>query len=225
MRVWAVIPALNEREAIGRTLEELLSHLCEGAVVVDGGSHDGTPRIARNAGAHVIVEPRRGYGRAMIRGAKEAEGRGAEALLLLDGNGRVGATMARRVLRPVLEGEADVAVGSRPGSDLRPVQRIGNALCVEVIHRTLGVRYRDVGSVRAATTRAMSILDLDEPGYGWPLQLQIRAAKRDLRVRDVPITLGPRRGGRSKVAGTLRGTAGASLAFLRVLATECLRRS
>lgn len=222
MRVWAVIPALNEREAIGQTLDALLSDLCEGAVVVDGGSRDGTPRIARDAGAQVIVEPRRGYGRAMIRGAKEAESLGAEALLMLDGNGRVGGDVMRRVLAPILESEVDVAVGSRSGADLLPVQRLGNAICVEAIHRTFGVRYRDVGSVRAVTTRAMRILDLDEPGYGWPLQLQIRAAKRGLRIRDVPITVGPRRG-RSKVAGTLRGTAGASVAFLRVLATECLR--
>ena len=221
MRVWAVIPVMNEREAIAHTLEALLPDVCEGAIVVDGGSRDGTAGIARDAGAKVVVEPRRGYGRAMIRGVSEAEGCGAEVLLLLDGNGRVGADVVQSVLLPVLDGEADVAVGSREGAHLRPVQRMGNALCVEVIHRSFGVRYRDVGSVRALTTLAMRTLDLDELGYGWPLQLQIRAAKLGLRVRDVPIAVGPRRG-RSKVAGTLRGTAGASLAFLRLLTTECL---
>jgi hypothetical protein len=66
----------------------------------------------------------------------------------------------------------------------------------------------------------MRRLGLDEPTYGWPLQLQIRAAKLGLRVSDVPITVQPRKG-RSKVTGTVRGTAGASLAFLRLLATEC----
>ena len=222
MRVWAVIPVLNEREAIRETLEVLLPELCEGAVVVDGGSEDGTPRIAEEAGAEVVSEPRRGYGRAMIRGTERAERRGAEAVLLLDGNGRVGADMLRRVLAPIVDGEVDVTVGSRAGAELRPVQRLGNALSVGVIERTLGVRYRDIGSVRAATIDAMRRMELDELTYGWPLQLQIRAAKRGLRVRDVPITLGPRRG-RSKVAGTMRGTAGASVAFLRLLATECLR--
>jgi len=222
MRVWAVIPALNEKEAIAHTLEGLFADLCEGAIVVDGGSQDGTPRLARDAGAAVVVETRRGYGRAMIRGAAEAREKGAEALLMLDGNGRVGVDELSRVLHPIRGGEADVVVGSRAGADLQPVQRLGNALCVEVIHRTCGVRYQDVGSVRALTMDAMGALDLDEPTYGWPLQLQIRAAKRGLRVRDVPIIVGPRRG-RSKVSGTVRGTTGASVAFLRVLATECFR--
>jgi glycosyltransferase involved in cell wall biosynthesis len=221
MRVWAVIPALDERTAIADTVHALVSGLCDGAIVVDGGSRDGTPELARDAGARVVREPRRGYGRAMMRGAVEAERAGAEALLMLDGNGRVAMDDIARVLAPVAAGEADLAVGSRPGASLSLAQRLGNALSVQLIRAATGVCYRDVGSVRAVRAESLRALELDEPTYGWPLQLQVRAAKRGLRVHDVPVSVRARRGGRSKVSGTLRGTAGASLCFLRVLASEC----
>jgi len=217
---YAVIPVMNEAAAIGELVAGLRAAGFDGVVVVDGSSRDGTADIARSRGAVVVVETRRGYGRAVMNGAAIAVQRGAGAIAFADGNGSVDAETVARVVDPVVRGKADVAIGCRDGADLRPLQRFGNRLAVEIIARTRGVRYTDIGSVRAIAVPALAVLDLDEPTYGWPLQLQVRAAARGLRIRQVPIALRPRQS-QSKVSGTLRGRLGASVAFLRVLAAEC----
>lgn len=220
-RAWAVIPTLDEAAAIAEVVRGVPRELCAGVAVVDGGSRDGTAEAARAAGALVVVEPRRGYGRAVTRGAEAARAAGAEAYVFFDGNGTVDPADVRRVLAPVAAGAADLVIGTRRAEGLRPLQRLGNRLAVAAIARAHGYRYEDVGSVRAIGAGALAALDLREPGYGWPLALQVRAAARGFRIFQVPITPRPRRG-RSKVSGTVRGTVGASLAFLRVLAVECL---
>lgn len=217
---FAVVPVVDEAAAIAGLVGDLLDAGLAGVVVVDGGSRDDTVRLAGDAGAAVVVEPRRGYGRAMFAGVAAARRAGAELLVFLDGNGSVGAGQALEVLAPVAGGAADLAVGCRPADRLRLMQRAGNRLAVEVIARSHGVRYADIGSVRAIAAAALDDLGLDQAGYGWPLQLHIRAAARGLRIHQVPIALAPRRS-RSKVSGTLRGRLGASAVFVRLLATEC----
>ena len=220
MRSVAVIAAFDERQAIADAVAAAPAEIFERVIVVDGGSRDGTPILARQAGAEVIEERRRGYGLAMSRGAAAAIGHGAEALVFFDGNGSVRAEDVRRVLEPVSAGDADLAIGSRELATLRPLQRQGNRLATHVIARAHGCLFRDVGAIRAVTADGLARLELDEMGYGWPLQLMVRAAARGLRTADIPVTMGARRG-RSKVSGTIRGNLGASLTFLRILATEC----
>ena len=219
MRVWAVIPTLQEQRAIGDVVRSVLAGSCAGVLVVDAGSTDGTVTAARDAVARVLVDARRGYGRAVMTGVEAALAHGAEGFAIFDGNGSITAGDVERVIAPLVAGDADLVVGCRPGEQLRPLQRLGNAMAVGLIARAYGLRYRDLGSLRAISAAALLALELDELGYGWPLQLQLRAAARDLRVSQLPIALRPRRS-RSKVSGTVRGTVGASLTFLRVLSTE-----
>ncbi len=223
MRVYAVIPALNERDAITWLIEGLVPELCDGVVVADGGSRDGTAEAARAAGATVVVERRRGYGRAVMTGIAAAREAGADTVAVVDGNGTFSPECVADVVAPLREGAADLAVGvRRPGAGrLRAHQRLGNMVAVEVIARTLGVRYRDVASIRAIRTDTLDRLAVDDTGYGWPLQLLARAAAADLRIAQVDVSLLPRKS-RSKVSGTLRGSLGASLAFSRVLLIECV---
>jgi len=222
MRSWAVIVAFDERDGIADAVREAPWDLCDGVVVVDGGSRDGTPDAARAQGAEVVVEPRRGYGLAMTRGVEHARARGAEAFVLFDGNGAAAPDDVRRVLGAVTSGRAELAIGSRELGSLRPAQRAGNQLAVWAIERRFGVRFRDVGAIRAITDSALRRLALTEMTYGWPLQLLLRGAKTGLRTEDLPVTMRPRRG-RSKVSGTVTGTAGATMSFLRVLAKELAR--
>ncbi len=221
MSAFAVIPVLDEAAAIGPLVEGLLEGAFAGVVVVDGGSCDGTPELARAAGATVVFERKRGYGRAMMTGTATAQTLGAEIITFLDGNGSVRPDQAAAVLEPAATGRADVVIGCREGAALRSLQRIGNRLAVEIIARAHGTRYDDVGSVRSVSVDALSRLGLDELSYGWPLQLQVRAAARGLRIEQVAIALSPRLS-RSKVSGTMRGRVGATAAFLRVLASECV---
>ena len=223
MRVYAVIPALNERDSIAWLIGGISPEVCDGVVVADGGSHDGTQEAARAAGATVVVERRRGYGRAVAAGIAAARAAGADAVAVVDGNGSISPACVADVVAPLREGTADLAVGvRRPGAgQLRAHQRLGNRLAVEVIARTLGVRYGDVASVRAIRTDALDRLAVDDAGYGWPLQLLARAAAAGLRIAQIDVSLLPRQS-RSKVSGTVRGSLGASTAFARVLLAECV---
>jgi len=222
MRAWAVIPAFNEREGIARAVHDAPWDLCQGVVVVDGGSDDGTPDVARAAGAEVVAERRSGYGLAMTRGIERARAQGADAFVCFDGNGAARPRDVRGVLEAVTERGAEVAIGSRDLSTLRPAQRVGNGLAIWAIERKYGVRFADVGAIRAFTDDALRKLALREMSYGWPLELMVRSAKLGLHTEDLAVEMRPRRG-RSKVSGTLAGTAGATRCFLRILATELAR--
>jgi len=223
LKVYAVIPALNERDAIAWLIDGLSPAVCDGVVVADGGSQDGTCEAARAAGATVVVERRRGYGRAVSTGIAAAREAGADVVAVVDGNGTISPECVADIVAPLRAGSADLAVGIRlPGAGrLRAHQRFGNRLAVEMIARTLGVRYRDVASVRAIRTDALDVLGVDDAGYGWPLQLLARAASAGLRIAQIDVSLLPRQS-RSKVSGTVRGTVGAAMAFGRVLLAECV---
>lgn len=214
----AIIPVLNEREAITDVVESVPANLVDRVIVVDGGSHDGTATAAKAAGATVVVERRRGYGRAIRRGLDEADD--AETVLIFDGNGSVSAETMEQVFAPVRDGEVVFSIGIRRAAALRPAQWLGNQLAITSIGLAHGVHYRDVGSVRAITRDAYDSLNIDADGYGWPVQLLARVAAHGLSIRQVEITLLPRRG-RSKVSGTLRGKVGSAIAFSRVLTKEC----
>lgn len=220
LQAWAVVPVLDEVDAIEGALAALPDSV-RGAVVVDGGSTDGTAEAAERAGATVVTERVRGYGRAVMRGVEVARARGAGAYLVFDGNGTAARADLERVLAPVLDGTAELSVGVRPAASMRPAQRLGNRFATEVVARRWGVRFGDVGAIRAVTDGALARLALDELGYGWPLQLLARAAARGIATAQIPVVPRPRRGA-SKVSGTVRGTAGASSTFLRLLAVECL---
>lgn len=215
----AIIPVFNEVRAVADAIDSAPRDLCQRVVVVDGGSEDGTVAAATAAGAQVVVEANRGYGRAVARGIRAATAAGAEVYVIFDGNGCADAADIRRVLEPVVEGRADVSIGWRARHHLRPIQYLGNRLAVEMIQRMHGVRFEDIGSIRAVRADTYAALGVDDLGYGWPLQLLARAAAQNVRIAQCEIT--PRiRIGRSKVSGTLTGTLGASVAFVRVLFRE-----
>lgn len=225
MRLAAVIPVLDERDGLAELLAAPdLRALAAIVIVVDGGSRDGSAELAREAGAVVIEERRRGYGRALHRGIEAARARGAEAIVFLDGSGASDPADLPALVGPILDGGADLVVGSRTrdaaAGALRPLQRLGNRFAVEVIARALGYRYTDVASLRAIRLDSLDALAITDEGSGWPLRLQIRAVRRRLLVREIRAAHRRRRGGASKVSGSVRGSIGAAMAMLRVLAAE-----
>jgi len=222
-----VLPALNEEGAIGPLVRALRAHPAfvalpvRGIYVVDNGSTDGTARAAREAGADVVREPRRGYGWACRAGMRRAEG--ADLILFLDGDGSDDLDGAAQVARVVLRDDADLAVGSRtrgnvdPGS-LTPQQRAGNFAGSHVLRLVYGLDVSDLGPTRAIRRDALLRLDMREMGYGWSTEMLAKAARAGLRVREIPVDYHRRSAGRSKVGGTLRGSVKASAHILRTLA-------
>jgi glycosyltransferase involved in cell wall biosynthesis len=217
--VCAVIPALDEEAAIGEVVSGALGFTDE-VVVVDNGSRDGTAARARAAGARVVSEPRRGYGRACLTGARAAP---AEAVLVFsDGDGSDDPSALRRLAAAVIEGRADLAVGSRTRAGrqrgaLAAHQRGGNWLFSTLIRRLWGVPITDLGPMRAIRREDLLGLDMRSATYGWPVEMVVKAARGGLRVLEEPVPARRRAAGRSKVSGSLRASVLAGLHFAAAL--------
>ncbi len=219
--VVAVIPALDEEDAIAGVIRRLRTALprLASVYVVDNGSTDRTAVRAAGAGAVVVIEPRRGYGRACLAGVRAA--RGADVLLLLDGDGADDTSGAKRVLEPVLAGAADLCVGARVAADreagsMTPQQLLGNCLAAAILRRHYGVPVVDPGPMRAIHRDALLAMQMSEMSYGWTLEMTAKAARLGLRYVEVPVAY-RRRAGRSKVGGTFRGSIGAGISILGTL--------
>jgi glycosyltransferase involved in cell wall biosynthesis len=209
MRVTAVIPALDEEGAIGVTVARLDRSLVHEVIVVDNGSRDRTAQRAREAGARVVFEGRRGYGRACLAGVRAAAS--PDILVFLDGDGSDAPEDLPRVLGPLLRGEADLVLGSRtlgeqePGS-VSAHQRWGNRLVVGLLGVLTGVHLSDFGPFRAVRAGALRRLEMSHPTYGWPIEMVAKAIRQGLRIVEVPVRSRPRMSGESKVTGTVWGS-------------------
>lgn len=219
--VFAVIPALDEEASIFAVVEHLLADLPQlaGVVVVDNGSADLTAARATSAGAIVVSEPRRGYGRACLAGVRAATD--ADVILLLDGDGADDTAGAESVLAPVVGGSAELCVGVReegrrePGS-MTPQQLLGNRLAAAIIRRRYHLPVTDPGPMRAIRRDVLMDMRMTEMTYGWTIEMTAKAARLGVRYVEVPVAY-RRRAGRSKVGGTVRGSIAAGVAILGTL--------
>jgi hypothetical protein len=217
-RVAAVLPALNEAEALPGVLAELPPGLVGSVVVVDGGSMDATVSAAEAAGAQVVVERRRGYGRACAAGAAAAQ---ADVVIFLDADGSDDPAALPDLLRPVLDGTAALALGARTRQErgaLKPHQRAGNRLVAFLVRAVYGVNVHDVPPMRAIRTDVLETLCLREMTYGWPTEMLVKAARAGLPIVEIEVATRVRRGGESKIAGRAVPSARAGLRMLAVVA-------
>ena len=217
--VSVVIPALNEAENIAAVVRELPWDLIGECIVVDNGSTDATAAEAQAAGARVIVLTQRGYGRACVAGAAAANG---DILVFMDGDGSDVSTEMNQLLQPIVAGDCDFVIGSRvrgqrePGSML--VSQIFAGWLAGLLLRLLyRVQYTDMGPFRAITRQALQSLHMSEQTYGWNLEMQMRAAQRGLRIREIPVSYRKRAGGESKVAGSFSGSLRAAIRIVQTL--------
>jgi glycosyltransferase involved in cell wall biosynthesis len=225
--VSVVIPALNEAENIAAVVREMPWDLIRECIVVDNGSTDATASEAKAAGARVVSQPQRGYGRACATGAAAAD-TGSNILVFMDGDGSDVPAEMGQLLQPILAGDCDFVIGSRmrgqrePGSIL--ISQIFAGWLAGLLLRLLyRVSYTDMGPFRAITREALNRLQMREETYGWNLEMQMRAAQCNLSIREIPVTYRKRAGGTSKVAGSLSGSIRAAIritqTLLRVAAT------
>ncbi len=213
-----IIPALNEASSIDRVIDALPDGVVDLVLVVDNGSTDETAAAAQRAGATVVSEPRKGYGRACLKGMDEIAPLKPDVVVFLDGDFSDYPEEITRLLSPIERGEADFVVGSRMTGKrekgaLLPQARYGNQLAGMLIKWIWGVRFTDLGPFRAIRFPALLALDMQDKTYGWTVEMQIKAAQAGLRCLEVPVSY-RKRIGTSKVTGTVSGTVKASVRIL-----------
>ena len=221
MNLSVIIPALNEEESIvGVVRAVAATNAPSEIIVVDNGSSDRTAERARAAGARIMAEPRRGYGRACAAGVRALSPE-CEIVVFLDGDGSDCPEFMKQLVDPIAHGTHDFVIGSRTRGQRETgstnFQQIVSGRVAGAILRFLyGVRYTDMCPFRAIRRDALARLAMREQTYGWNLEMQMRAARVGLRILEVPVDHRRRVGGESKVSGTLRGT---FVAGARIIAT------
>ena len=226
MRVSVIIPTHNEAQAIERVLADLPSDLATEVIVVDSNSNDGTPEIAARAGALVVQEPRRGYGRACLTGLAAANS--PDVVVFLDGDYSDRPSELPILLAPIVEGRADITIGSRlhKQNSVRALplhQEFGNRLAAGLITIFYGLKINDLGPFRAGRADVLRALALEETTYGWAVEMILKGTIAGFRVVEVPVSYYPRIG-KSKISGTLKGAIGAGWFILSLIVRYYFRR-
>jgi glycosyltransferase involved in cell wall biosynthesis len=221
MRVAVVIPAYNEESSLPRVLRAIPRDLVQQVVVVDNGSTDATPALARAGGAMVVREPRRGYGSACLAGLRFLRTIDPDVVVFLDADYSDHPEEMPQLVGPLREPGCDLVVGSRvrgrrEKGALPLHARFGNLLATRLLWLLYGERATDLGPFRAARYRPLMDLGMRDRDFGWTVEMQARAARAGWKILEVPVSY-RRRIGRSKITGTISGSLRAGVKILITL--------
>lgn len=228
LRIGAVIPALDEEQSIGLVVGGLLSQrngdgspIVDTIVVCDNGSRDRTAKIAAGAGAIVVSEPQKGYGRACLTALAELGRHSPDAVLFIDGDNAFQSDALTELLAPLARG-ADLVIGSRTKGQceagaLSASQIFGNRLATFLMRLLWGARVSDLGPYRAVRASSLERLRMRDEAFGWTVEMQVKAIQLGMDIVEVPVNTRVRLG-RSKITGTLSGVLGAGVGILSMIA-------
>lgn len=219
-----LIPARNEAESLPHVLAARPDGI-DRLIVIDNGSSDATAQIARRFGAEVVHEPRPGYGRACLGGLAHLKHHPPDIVAFADADGSDDLSRFDHFIEPLLTDQADFVCANRIPSEpnaLSPQQCFGNWLATVMIRVVWGKAFHDLGPMRAIRWERLADLQMQDPDYGWTVEMQIRAIRHQCRIQEVAMPYHPRVAGRSKVSGTLKGVLGAGIKILWVIAREAV---
>lgn len=208
-----IIPAYNEEASIGLVIQEIPVGVRE-IIVCNNNSKDSTAAVAKANGATVVDEPRPGYGSACLRGMAHIRSRPIEEhpdiVVFLDGDHSDYPEQLTELVAPIIEEGYDMVIGSRATGDLeqgamQPQQIFGNWLATNLIRLFYNYSFTDLGPFRAIKWKELESLKMNDPDFGWTVEMQVRAAKAGMKCTEIPVRY-RQRIGVSKVSGTVRGT-------------------
>ncbi len=205
-----VIPAFNEEQSIARVIRDIPRDVVQHVIVANNNSTDRTAEEAGSAGAIVVDEPRKGYGWACLKGIDECRKLNTDIVVFLDGDYSDYPEEIPDVIRPILEEDMDMVIGSRvlgerEKGSLTPQQVFGNWLATRLIRIFYRAKFTDLGPFRAIRFDRLEELKMADKTYGWTIEMQIKASKHRFRFCEVPVNY-KKRIGVSKVSGTVKGT-------------------
>lgn len=214
MIIDVITPALNEEKAIASVIRDIPKGIIRHFIVCDNGSIDRTAEIARSMGALMVQEPERGYGAACLKGIAYLKDlpidKQPDIVVFIDADYSDFPEEIPELVRPILEGKADLVIGSRvlgnaDRGSLTFVQRFGNSLATLLIRLIYGYQFTDLGPFRAIRFKTLLALGMKDRNYGWTVEMQIRAAKLKISATEIPVNY-KNRIGKSKVSGTVKGS-------------------
>ncbi|MBI3846926.1 MAG: glycosyltransferase family 2 protein [Planctomycetes bacterium] len=231
-RVTVIMPAFNEESSLPLVLRDIPRDIADEVIVVDNASTDATADVATKGGARVVREARRGYGSACLRGLAaiaESSLPPPDVVVFLDADYSDYPEDMRRIVAPIVSGEADFIIGTRTtgGAErgsLPPQVRFGNWLSATLLAILYGHRFSDLGPFRAMRYESLLDLGLVDTNFGWNVEMQIKAIRRGLRIREVPVRY-RKRVGVSKISGTMSGTFRAGWKIIYTIFKYSVRRS
>ena len=213
-RIDVIIPAYNEAASIANVLADLPKELVREILVCNNASKDNTSGIAKENGATVLEQPRKGYGSACLKGIEYLKNKAFEdqpdIVVFLDGDYSDHPEELGKLIRPIVEENVDMVIGSRALGDMekgamQPQQIFGNWLATTLIKLFYGYEFTDLGPFRAIRFDKLLEIEMEDPDFGWTVEMQVKAAKYQLKCTEVPVSY-RRRIGISKVSGTVKGT-------------------
>ncbi len=224
-RIDLIVPALNEETNIVPMMQALPAGFFRHVIVADNGSTDRTAELAETHGAVVVHEPQPGYGAACQAGLAWIRGLDGgqlpDAVAFLDADLADDPANLPGLCEPIAAGEADMVIGTRAAlaeaGALDPHQRFGNWLACRLIGLATGRRYRDLGPMRVLRWEAVQKLDMQDRTWGWTVEMQYKAARQKLRVVEIDVPYRKRRSGKSKISGSVVGSAKAGAKIISTI--------
>ena len=214
-----IIPAYNEEDSIALVIKDIPNIVSE-IIVIDNNSTDATPITAKNAGATVLSETRKGYGYACLKGMEYIANQSTkpDIIVFLDGDFSDYPEELTKIVAPIIDNNIDFVVGSRvkelrEKNSMTPQQVFGNWLATTLMKLFFGAKFTDLGPFRAIKYQKLLDLNMQDKTYGWTIEMQLKSIKQKLTYIEVPVNY-KKRIGVSKVSGTIKGTIFAGIKIL-----------
>ncbi len=207
-----IIPAYNEEESIAKVIRDIPMDWVREVIVCNNNSSDNTAEVAESAGATVVFQPIPGYGSACLKGMEHVAAKQdtPDILVYLDGDYSDHPEELPMLIQPIMEEEIDLVIGSRAMGHLEkgammPQQVFGNWLATNLIRLFYKYEFTDLGPFRAIRYDRLMEIEMEDPDFGWTVEMQVKAAKFKLKCKEIPVSY-RKRIGVSKVSGTVKGT-------------------